>query len=267
MTTLLDCEKSEILASLDAFAMALLYAPQNVQSGSRLSKLEFSESLIGALESLKLSDIEEDPKPLAIGLDRLVHVSVVVEDDEFICDLPGFVMMTDEANADSGIPLNMIRIFNSDTVIDLDGSDFTLAPQIARSFHFNTVAKFYRQDGAIRVGLFGTKPKGPLAETRRGPAIHSDGLLILPLDGEIPFRLHRCEWKVPSAKTKVSKPAKSKTVSKSEEKKIDVSVQLSLLSGFSEDIVPPIPFSLVSERESAVKSHVTAIVRERRRKG
>jgi hypothetical protein len=253
------------LTSLDAFAVALLYAPPKPQSSSGLSKLEISESLIGSLESLKLPEIEQSPKQLVVGLDRLVHVSAAVDDDEFICDLPGFVMMTDEVNTDSGIPLNIIRITNSETVIDLDGSDFAMARQISRSFHFNTVARFYRHDGAIHVGLFGTKPKGPLAEVRRGPAIHSDGLLILPLDGEIPFRLPKCEWKIPSAKQKLSKPVKSKTVSKREEKKIDVSVQLSLLCAFSEDIVPPMPFSLVSERESAVRSHVTAIVRERRR--
>jgi hypothetical protein len=262
MTALLSCDKHEILATLDDFAVGLLYAAAPQNPVVKPAKPGISESVLACVDAQRLSKVDTPPKKLSVGADKLVRIEAAADDDEFLCDLPGFLMFTDELNADQGISRNWIRLHNTDMIVDLDGSTFQLAPKIPRSFHFNCIAKTYRRRGEISVGLFATKVKGPLSENRRGSAIQSDGVIVLPLDGEIPFPLPKCEWKLPRSKQKAAKPTRSsKTAPKKEEKKVEPAVQLSLLSAFCQDIVPPMPFSLVRDRTG----HATFMIKTRGR--
>jgi hypothetical protein len=266
MMALLNCDKYEVLATLDDFAVGLLYSGAAIRPIVKPSKSGISESVLACIDTQKLNEVDAEPKRLIIGADKLVRIEAAADDDEFLCELPGFLMFTDELNADQGISRNWIRLHNTDMIVDLDGSTFQLAPKIHRSFHFNCIAKAYLQGGEISVGLFATKAKGPLSENRRRAAIHNHGVLMLPLDGDIPFPLPKCEWKLPRSKQKAAKPTRSsKTALKKEEKKVELNVQLSLLSAFCEDIVPPMPFNLVRDRESSIRSHATRMIRTRTR--
>ena len=120
----------------------------------------------------------------------------------------------------------------------------------------------------VRVGLFATRMKGPLQDVRRGTPIAADSQLFLPLDGEIPYTLPKCEWKSPRAKAKV----KNNSRSKQQQKKNEVGqhpdslnpINLSLLTAFCEDIVPPIHIQIVNEKEAMSRSHASSNVRSRR---
>jgi hypothetical protein len=82
--------------------------------------------------------------------------------------------------------------------------------------------------------------------------------LFLPFDGELLYPVPKVDWK--ERKTKPNSPAKPKPqanpTSKNPEKKkqpkpkkIECPVTLSLLSAFCEDIIPPMPIILLTEKE------------------
>jgi hypothetical protein len=166
-------------------------------------------------------------------------------------------MHCDEMDAMNGIPLSCFALTDTDCVIDLDGSSFNLAHSFARSFHFNTFVRIYRIVEETRVGLFATRMQGPLSEEKgkRGMAIPPDGVLLLPFDGELPFPVLKPDWKDRKGKPKPNsqsgrpKDTKAQVLPKKKPKPIDCPVTLSLLSAFCEDIVPPMPFTLLSEKD------------------
>ena len=266
MKSLLNCERSDILLTVDKYATTFLYSNKIVtHKFSKPVKFSISESILPIVEQIKLTAVDDEkPKKLYKSPNGNVFISEACEDDGFICELPGFLVHTDEVYADEGIPLTCIRLYNSDLIIDMDGSSFPFAPFISRSFHFNCYAKLYQSNDGPRVGLFATRMKGPLHDQRRGTPVTADTQLFLPLDGEIPYNIPKCDWKAPRSKSKVKNVSRSKV----SQKKLDLhlpdsNVNLSLLSAFCEDVVPPIPITLVNEREVSSRSHVSSMVRSR----
>jgi hypothetical protein len=174
-------------------------------------------------------------KPCKLYLDSRengVRTSVTLEDGAFIADLCGFLEHIDEVKCDDGIPRSCLLVTDTDLVVDMDGTPFTFAKQIRRSFHFNCIVRLMRVDGEPRVGLFATKLKGPLTDekARRGQAIREGGELFLPFDGEIPFPVEEIQWKdrklrprappkevklAPELKISETQPAKTATTPRS----------------------------------------------------
>ncbi|OHT04412.1 hypothetical protein TRFO_06293 [Tritrichomonas foetus] len=288
LSVLLNCEKADILTTLDSYACTFLYS--NISNNSHNNtlnnnlktnkvcgkpvKFSMSESIVQFVEQMQLPSLNENEKPKKLYKIPTGHICIAeaCEEDSFICELPGFLLHTDELNADDGISLNCIRLYNSDLVIDMDGSSFQYAPFIQRSFHFNCFAKLYKSENGPRVGLFATRMKGPLQDLRRGTPVTSDCQLFLPLDGEIPYNIPKVEWKLPKAKVKTTHKGNTRSKSfflrtengNNTKSNQESNVNLSLLSAFCEDVVPPIPITLINEREASSRSHSNSLARSRR---
>lgn len=204
LCTILNCKRSTLLNALDALAIHLLYKPyvasRQGRNSSRLTKsFSHSESITEFLEKNESwPRLEKQQTPVKIYCkDGRIHSPIELDDGAFITELPGFLMHTDEVKAENGIPLSCLIVTDSDVIIDTEGTTFTFAPLIRRSFHFNCIVKLIRIKGEPRIGLFATRMKGALSEekSRRGPAIQADGELFLPFDGEIPYPVKKIEWK------------------------------------------------------------------------
>lgn len=204
LCNILNCKRSVLLNALDTLATHLLYKPyvssRSGRSSGRLTKgFSHSESITEFLEKNESwPRLEKQQTPVKIYCkDGRIHSPVALEEGAFIADLPGFLMHTDEVKAENGIPLSCLIVTDNDIIIDTEGTTFTFAPLIRRSFHFNCIVKLIRIKGEPRIGLFATRMKGALSEekSRRGPAIQADGELFLPFDGEIPFPVNKIEWK------------------------------------------------------------------------
>lgn len=266
---MLKVERQVLLAAIDTLAMKFIYAPYKKPDAHKLvTHFEHSESITNLLESTQITRMERAPRPAKLYVDSNNKVRSVnaLEEGAFIAELPGFLMHTDEMRVENGIPLSSLVVTDWSVIIDLTNSSFKYAPLIRRSFHFNCIVKIVKINGEPRVGLFATRIKGPLSEekSRRGPAIPADGELFLPFDGEIPFPVPKCEWK--DKKQRIRPQPKPQESSKSKSRrqvtppppkelrpKLECNVQLSLLSSFLDDEVPPLPFILLPDRESVIK--------------
>ena len=150
-----------------------------------------------------MTRLEKQPNPINIYCskkDGRVYSTASLDDNSFICDIPGFLMHTDEVRVEEeGIPKNCFLVTDMDLVIDTKGTDFEFfAPRIRRGFHFNAVVKLVRIQGEIRLGLFAMKMKALLSseeKLKKGPAIFENGEIVLPLDGTIPFPVQKIQWK------------------------------------------------------------------------
>lgn len=259
------CDKHVVMSVIDSYAVGLLYQRTGPLEYSPIpSKFTVSESIRGFVESTNTSKYDEMPQPaeLYVGRDSFVHSKAALEDGQFICDLPGFCLHTDEINANNGLQKTCLTVTNKDVVVDLGQSSFNMAHNLARSFHYNTVVKLYKVSDEPRVGLFAARMKGPLSEekSKKGPAIQADAVLYVPLDGDLPFVTQKIEWKdrrgrgrIP-ARTKQPEPAVKQNGKKKQQRPrkgapIETPVTLSLLSAFLEDIVPPIPIIVKTEKE------------------
>jgi hypothetical protein len=259
MTTLFEVDKHDVLTLLDGFAIGFLYSTATPLYQTVPTAFGLSESIAQFVESQNPPRMEKVPVEvqLVIEDDGFVHTAVPLDDGQFICDLPGFLMHSDEMDASNGIPLSCFALTDTDCVVDFEGSSFSLAHQFARSFHFNTFVRMYRVVEEVRVGLFATRLHGPLADEkgRRGTAIPAGSVLFLPFDGELPYPVSRVDWRERKTKSKPQgqqahvKETKLGPAPKKKPKPIDCPVVLSLLSAFCEDIVPPLPFILLTEKE------------------
>ena len=278
MCNILECERGTLLNALDTLATHLLYKPfKYVKPGRPTVKgFSHSESITEFLESEQMTRLEKQPSPIKIyeGEDKRIYSPVALDDGAFIAELPGFLMHTDEVRTDNGIPLSCLIVTDSDVIIDTEGTSFTFAPLIRRSFHFNCIVKLIKIKGEPRVGLFATRMKGPLSEekSRRGPAIPANGEILLPFDGEIPYPIKKVEWKDKkqrgqkfstqkgiksttfttrsSALKKKSEKQASPPPSSHKKNHYEPAISLSLLSLFYDDYVPPMPFVLLDDDEA-----------------
>jgi hypothetical protein len=244
LAMILDSEKFDILNAIDQLTSRLLYSQKLRDFPDAV--IGYSESLTELMNSSTFPRIDRVPPSIAIfiGGDRRVRTPTALDDGQFICELPGFIMHTDEVHADDGLDLSVLSITDSEIVCDLAGTMFKFARLLRRSFHFNTIVKLVRIRGEPRACLFATRPKGPLSNDkgRRGPAILENGEIVLPFDAGLPFDVPRIGWK-----DKRQKPKAHGEQSRS------AGVELSLLSAFVSDIVPPLPIVLLPDHNAVEK--------------
>ncbi|OHS96693.1 hypothetical protein TRFO_09858 [Tritrichomonas foetus] len=304
---LLNSEKNEILDAIDHLTYKFLYR----ENKDHLTNVEFShsDSITEYLETSSLQRFERPPDSIELYLDdeSRVRSPVSIDDGSYIADLPGFLMHTDEVDADNGIPNSCILVTNSDIIVDMNGTSFPLATKIRRSFHFNAIVKLIRVRGEARVALFATRMKGPLSEekNRRGPAIPENGEIILPFDAGMPYDVQKVDWKEKKTrymKEETSKNALSKNPNtnsnahfnthsnshsnashqqqqrlkkdkkrekekrkKNNQKKVVCDFNLTLLSSFESDIVPPMPFILLPDQNAVDKYKMLQMVKSHSR--
>jgi hypothetical protein len=261
MSVMFACERDLVLSAIDDFASSLLYDTSIPYSETVVeSEFAFSESIAGLLRRENMPRLEKMPPgvELYVGEDNVVRPRVNVDEGQFLCDLPGFMLHADEVEAGNGIPRTCLAVTDQDILVDMADSSFPFAHLITRSFHFNSIVKLYRLGEEPRVGLFATRLKGPLSEERgkRGMAIGADKPVILPFDGELPFPVPQLEWKDKKGKPQERKekpaaPRERQPKKKPPPKKppVDIGMPLTLLSGFLEDFVPPMPVKLLTEKE------------------
>jgi hypothetical protein len=216
--------------------------------------------------------------------------SVIAENDiemgAFVCEVPGLLCHEDEVDASGGIPRWVINIPETRILVDVSHSPVFLQ-RIRRSFNFNCIVKLVRINGEIRVGLYALRARGPLADERssRGPAIPAQTDLYLPLDGEIPYPVEKPFWKLkkeskakprakpkpPEVVRKTEPPVKKKRETEPEAKvmktraRTDFPFQISLLSAFIENAVPPIPFVLKDPKKIEAAAQDQSSIRTRLR--
>lgn len=290
--TILNCDRQLLCRAFDALAMKLIYQRTPIARGfENIEGFKNSEAINEYLESLTIMRMESMPESVQLIQtdDGRIITPVPIDDNGFICEIPGFLMHTDELQADDGIPVNSILITDLDMVIDTEGTSFNaMASRIKRSFHFNCIVKLVKINGILKVGLFGVRMKGPLSEekTRRGPAIQAQGELFLPLDGDISYPVKKCEWKerkqrqrAPVVEKKPKKESKEKPVSvttvstrrraQAEQQAAVVKKhkyepgELTLLGTFTDPAVPVMPFILLPDDEAVEQYRVQQEIRTR----
>jgi hypothetical protein len=238
MTTILASEKSDILNAIDHLAVQLLYDPdaKHFPGGDD----GYSDSLTQLMDSPTFARIDRSPIPVAIyrAPDDTVRTPIPLDDGQFICELPGFIVHTDEVECAQGLSRSVVSITDSEIAC---ATTFELAPIIRRSFHFNSVIRLVRMAGDPTVALFATRPRGPLGEEKGRRAIAEDGEIVLPFDGSLPFEVEKVEWKDRKQRQKVEPEKKAPFV------------ELSLLSAFLFDVVPPVPIVLLPDRKAVEK--------------
>ncbi|KAH0793945.1 PHD-finger family protein [Histomonas meleagridis] len=295
LSTLTGCDKQMILSGLEHLTMKLLYTDKEYEV-SHIDSYH-SESTTEFFENSTMTILDEEPQPaeLYVGEDGHLHTKKPLDDGSFIIFLPGFLLHTDEVEADDGIPLSCFTITNIDIVIDLNGYNFPYIHNIRRSFHFNAIIKLVRLNGEAKAAIYATRMKGPLSEekNRRGPAIYEDGEIILPFDGELPFEVKKLDWK--DKKPKVSNNVNSnnpqnvnannsnnvqntqriinkqkKKGRKQQKKKEKIQknnfpeMEMSLLNTFDE-AVPPLPFILLPDDDAVNRYRMQQEVKQRSR--
>ena len=240
------------------------------------SAFSHSESITQLLETTPVPRLEKEPSTVQIYIGENgngVYSPSALEDGAYITEIPGFLLHTDEVQADEGIPRSCLMVTDNEVIMETKGTSFhKFSMRIRRSFHFNCIIKIVRVRGEMKVALFATRMKGPLSEEkiRRGDAIAADGELILPFDGDIPFSTERIEWKErkkrksnllpstqsqqqnankPNAITPSKQRQKKKITQQTVAKRCVLSPNLTLLSAFLEDSIPPMPFIVLSDEE------------------
>ncbi|KAH0787921.1 PHD-finger family protein [Histomonas meleagridis] len=273
---LLNCERQVLLNAIDILTTRLIYNEKlSHEVDPNNDSFSYTESIEDLLNSTQIPRIEKEPEQIEIykGEDEHIHSTVQIEDGALICLLPGLLMHTDEVECENGIPLSCLVVTDTSVVIDTNKTNFPFTPYFRRSFHFNCIVKLIRVNDEIRVGLFATRMKGPLNEekSRRGFAIQKDCEIILPFDGEIPYPTPKCEWKEkkrkvktiieikddPEYKTSMQTRAAIKKKNKSDDellmsisRKHELASGISLLSTFTDESVPVIPFILLPDDEA-----------------
>ena len=271
---LLQMERTALMQAIDTLAMKLLYQQTPVVNGyAPVQGLENSEAIQDYLGRLQIQRLETPPTPIPLSKtsDNRVITPVPIDDGAFICDVPGFLIHTDEVPADDGIPLTCMLVTDNELVVDTEGGPFDLAPLFRRSFHFNAIVKLVRISGTLHVGIFAVRMKGPLSEdkSKRGPAIPAGAEIVLPLDGDIPYPVRKCEWKErkqrpkPVAQEKRAKPRPRQD--KPIIPKTEYSYELTLLSSFYDESVPPMPFVLLPDQDAVDQYRVQLEIRTRTR--
>jgi hypothetical protein len=244
LSAILHSEKADILNAIDQLTSHLLYSPDVRDFPDAAAG--YSESLTELMSSAAFPRIDRAPPQVAvfIGGDSRVRTPVALDDGQFICELPGFIMHTDEAPSDAGLDLSVLSITDSEVVCDLAGAKCQFARLLRRSFHFNAVVKLVRIRGCPAACLFATRPRGPLCDDkgRRGPAILENGEIVIPFDAGLPFDVQRIGWKEKRQRSR-----------QQTEQTRDVRVELSLLSAFVTDIVPPLPIVLLPDQDAVEK--------------
>lgn len=235
---------------IDSAVFSMLYGPQKIFEYS-FTPFTFSESISEFIESLSVTEYDSPKQEVGIYVDQIdgyVKSPKSLNENDFICDLPGFIVHTDEVDADEGIPPNVVNIQDTDVVVGLKGKDAELVSKIKRSLRPNCVAKFYKVKDQLKVGLFAARISSPIEDRPpRDGIIKSHGELRLLLDGELPFPTPKIQWR--EKKVRKSKDSKSKKQKSSE---ISTS-SLSLLSSFLDDEVPSIPITLTVSKEATEK--------------
>jgi hypothetical protein len=210
MTTIFSCVKQDIIDAIDCLASKLLYNSEIYPIEKHEPSIGQSEAIEEYLEKMAVPRIESLPQevPLQISEDNKITTSEIVDDNQFITLLPGFIMHNEEVRSENGIPREVLAITDDCCVVDLRNSGFKFIRDLKRGFHFNCIVKMIRVDGKICVALYATRLKGPLLDdkARRWYAIQSGNELVLPFDGRIPFPTKKTEWKENRYKLKASKP-------------------------------------------------------------
>ena len=281
LSKILGCEKMVLLNAIDILSTKLLYKPNIIINDNMVIYncfYEHSHSIDDYLNSIPAQKCDEQKEFVQLykGKNGGIFTPIGLQDGALITVLPGLLMHTEEVQCEEGIPLSTLTITDHLIVIDTYGTNFTFAPIIRRSFHFNTILKLIRLNGELRVGLFATRMKGPLNEekSRRGFAISPDMEIILPFDGDIPYPIPKCNWKekkrhilVPTeVKDEIVKQKQSiQTRSKKKNNKYDNDLiinmtkkentndGLTLLSSFIDESASTIPFILLPDDETVAK--------------
>ena len=275
LSSMLNLDRSTILAAIDSLAKKLLYQkPQPPHGFEEVTGLKNSEAIEEFLGKLQIPRLETTPPtiPIMLNPDGRVVTPVPIDDGAFICDVPGFLVHTDEIPTDDGIPLNCLLITDNELVVDTEGGSFPFASALRRSFHFNTIVKLVRISGTLHVALFAVRMKGPLGEdkTKRGPAIPAGGEIILPLDGDIPYPVRKCEWKDRKQRARVPPPEKRVKPRRRQEPVVAPKSEyahpdLTLLSAFYDESVPPMPFILLPNEDAVEQYRIQMEIRTRTR--
>ena len=211
-----------------------------------------SESITEFIKDPPCQQYDKHPKGVKIYLDGdgVVKVSESVADNEYICDLPGFILHIDEIDANQGIPDTVISIHDTDVAVDMDGSIFDLAPKILRILHPNCLVKFYRVKTELRVGIFCARLSNPNEDKPpRDPTILANHPLKLPFDFDLPYLLERTAWREKKTRMK-SSDSLSSIDKKKKSKKEEEWPHISLLASFLEDTVPALPLSISPSKDT-----------------
>lgn len=234
---MLNLDRYKILRVFDELGTDLLYnKTEKHVVNQTLESVPYSESISQYIEKLGIMTFEEMPKPRLLYTKKgdLVSDPPIME-NEFVCELTGFICHMDEIDSDNGIPIYTYTITGSQIVIDTNHSNNPMI--IPRGFHYNSTVKLFKVKENLHVGVFGYKPTGPNKEDIS--MLKRKCTIILPFDANISYKVPPCEWK--------EKPLKRNTRKLSKEEQSE----LTLLTAFCIDSVPFIPMQIIDRTKSA----------------
>ena len=301
------CEKIDIMEAVDELVVNILYQPFHRKLKKSIPGFAIADSIKSNIETAPIPKLETFPDPVKIYLtkDLTVCIGASIENNAFICEIPGLLCHEDEVDATEGIPRTVINVPNTQIIIDISRSTNTILHHIRRSFNFNCVVKLFKVKGKVHAGLYGIRTKGPLSEEKmsKTAAIEKDSELFLPLDADIPYSVIKPIWREKktrnrnASKSKKQKADHNKAKSnnsdsnnnphgprskeeKTEKKKKPVHfetrsmktrarsefpVSLTLLSAFVEDACPPLPIIIKDQREIDMANPPESSIRSRLR--
>ena len=278
LSVMLSCEKKDVMDAIDELITNMFFKDPTKKRKSVIPGLMISDAIAGDIADEKLPKIEALPEEIPISLteDMRVIAEKEVENGGFICEIPGLLCHEEEIKSGKGIPRSVIGVPETRIVVDVSRSSNEVLQHIRRSFTFNCDVKLVRVNGAVKVGLYGTKLRGMLSDDKAllSSSIAAGGELLLPLDVSLPYPIEKPIWKIKKAKQVVSNkkvrvkvekkpttdapkqpkrkrtpPPPSESRAMKTRARAEFPVVLTLLSSFQEDACPPMPIILKNQRE------------------
>jgi len=237
--------ESDFLSMIDdIFNKALYTEPTSRKIKDCVSII--SDSIIDFVNNMDIESVNRisNAPQIYINEQGRVITPCLIKNNSFICDIPGYVMHSDEVDVNNGIPRNIVSIHETDIVVDADIAKNSFFSCFRRSFHYNCIAKLYKHKGQIRIGLFATRTMGPVYEKSvREVSILEQNELLLPFEPSFPYKITEVEWKDINIKRK-----RRSNKTESIDDHVEPEYKLSLLSSFENDEVPPLPFDLYNSK-------------------
>jgi len=236
-TDIFRCSQDSVIEYIDLLTQELVYSKDEIAYPDPVTGFSYSESITHFVENEKLPLLENnEPEIELYEFDNNIRTKNLAVNGQLLVILDGFLLHSDEVNADRGIPKTCFSVFETDLIIDIAGTALSRLSRIGRSYNPNSIVKLFSQNGSPRVGIFCLSSNG----------IQKDEILKLPFDGGIPYPHEKVQWK--DKKQKPKPPVSKKKVTHKKNFQ-----EISLLSSFNSDLIPPLPFVLVSNDESQKK--------------
>lgn len=229
-----DVKESTIFKDISKIVFSLFYRPFEIKKYNYVPFTygESTSDFFTKLDCLKV-DAPLSPVSLYLDLDNFVRTPIKLFPNQFIHDMPGYILHEDEVDCDGKIPLNIFAIHETNLVVDMAGTDIDIVRHIKRGYNANTKVDFYMLNDEVRVGLFVNFENLCADDKSKFSHISENSELVLPIDCEVPYPLDSEEWKFKRGR-------------QNKRSKKNDAPEFTLLTAFLDDDIPPLPYIITN---------------------